>query len=389
MSLPGERADPNRGLRPKRWGLGTGMRLFLAALALRAFLLAVLFLLRGETWTHFISTSDAGSFIAVAKVVYGMSPAGSLSVYDTRVFTGWPLAFGWALRMGLPDPAVLIVSCCLAALVPVLFLWLTGDRALSWYLVYFPPAWLLASTHPISEPAYLAVVLLGLIAVKRARPGMAGALGGGTVLVRAFGVAWLAGLFLALARRGRLASRAPWAFAIAAAVPVAGLLVLNGMIYGHPLQQVHTYGRPLAELNIPPGISRDLGNPSGHWGWPFEHLLLTPWRTHVPLWKSAYIYAHVPVLLLLVWRAVASLRSKPPGEDWEAALVLGFLLNAALIVCAGPYWGFESFDRYFVWGLPGALWLSRGWLAGRPKWHFLLFPVSVALSLRALLGHTG
>lgn len=363
--------------------------MFSAALALRAFLLAVVFFIKGENWPHFISNSDAGSFIPVAKVIFGISPASSLSIYDTRVFPGWPLIFGWALKIGLPDPAVLAFSCCLAALVPVLFLLLTGERTLSWYLVYFPPAWLIASTHPISEPAYLAVVLVGLIAAKHSRPTLTGVFGGGLVVIRAFGIAWAAAFFFAQLRRKRLINWASGRFILAAAVPVALLLLLNFKLYGNPLQQVHTYGRPLAELNIPPATAAELNNPSGHWGWPFEHLLLTPWRTHVPLWKTVYIYAHVPVLLLLVWRAVASLRSEVTEEDWKTALVLGFLFNSALIVCTGPYWGFESFDRYFVWGLPGALWLSRRWLANDVRWHLFLFPASLGLSLRAILGHPG
>lgn len=387
--MSGERVNPKSGALPEHNWLGSGARMFSAALALRAFLLASLFLFKRESWPLFLSNSDAGSFIAVAKVIFGISPVGSLTTYDTRVFPGWPLAFGWALKLGLPDPTVLVISCSLAALVPALFLRLTGDRTLSWYLVYFPPAWLVASTHPISEPAYLVVVLLGLVAVKQSRHGLSGALGGCLVLLRAFGAAWAAAFFVSQFSKNRRSNSPVAAFVFAAAVPVVGLFLLNWVVYGNPVQQVHTYGRPLVALNIPPAIAVDLNNPSGHWGWPFEHLLLTPWRTHVPLWKTAYIYAHVPVLLLLVWNAVASLRSKVPVEAWKTALVLGFLYNSALIVCTGPYWGFESFDRYFVWGLPGALWLSRRWLSAQSRWHWILFPVSVALSLRSLLGHAG
>ena len=107
----------------------------------------------------------------------------------------------------------------------------------------------------------------------------------------------------------------------------------------------------------------------------------------LPLWKTVYIYAHIPVLVVLFGRGLRQLgRSLEP---WDRALVLGFLANAALIVCTGPYWGFESFDRYFVWGLPGALWLARPWLGAQPRWHWVLGPLSVAIALRALLSHLG
>jgi len=363
------------------------LQLFGAALGLRAALLAVVFLVRREPWEHFLTTSDAGSFIAAGKVIYGASPASVLSLYDTRVFPGWPLLFGWGLRLGLPDPFVLAFSVVLAALVPVLFLRLTGERVLAWYLVYLPPAWLVASSHPISEPAYLAVMLLGLLALKAGRPAWAGAAGGFLVVLRAFGIAWLGATLLALLVGARRLSRPVLLAGLAAAVPIAGLFALNLHLYGDPLHQLHVYARPLQDLNIPPVLAASLHNPSGHWGWPFEHLLLTPWRTPVPLWKTVYIYAHIPVLVVLFGRGLRQLgRSLEP---WDRALVLGFLANAALIVCTGPYWGFESFDRYFVWGLPGALWLARPWLGAQPRWHWVLGPLSVAIALRALLSHLG
>jgi hypothetical protein len=365
---------------------GTELRMMGAAVALRSAFLTVIFWLRNESWLHFLSNSDAGSFLSVAKVIFGISPASSLSLYDRRVFPGWPLIFGWVLKLGAPDQAMVVVAVCLAAFVPVLFYRLTGERTLAWYLVYFPPAWLVASTHPVSEAAYLAAILCGLLALKHGRPALAAALGGGCIVLRAFGIAWLAGLLLGRQRLDSRTNRNLVLSLFAAVLPVLGLLAINVWLYGSPLEQLHVYGQPLSQLNIPPELAAQLHNPSGHWGWPFEHLLLTPWHTHVPLWKIAYIYAHLPVLLLLMWRAAAFLGKKSGSEAWQIAVVFGFLANSALILCTGPYWGFESFDRYFVWGLPGALWLARPWL-GQPRWHWLLFPLSIAVSLRSLLGH--
>jgi hypothetical protein len=365
---------------------GTEIRMAGSSVALRCALLATVFWLKKDSWGHFLSNSDAGSFLSFAKVLYGINPVSSLSLYDTRVFPGWPLMFGWALKMGCPDQAMLVIAVLLAALVPVLFYRLTGERTLAWYLVYFPPAWLVATTHPVSEAAYLAIVLAALLAVKHGRPVLSGALGGACVVLRAFGVAWLGGIFLGQHWRDHRISRATILTMVSGSIPVAGLLAISWAVYGDPLRQLHVYGQPLAQLNIPAGLAAELHNPSGHWGLPFEHLLLTPWRTHVPLWKIAYIYAHVPVVLILVWRAIVFLRENPGAESWQVALVLGFLANTALIVCTGPYWGFESFDRYFVWGLPGALWLARTWLK-QARWHWLLFPLSAVVSVKSILGH--
>jgi hypothetical protein len=366
--------------------LGTELKMAASAVALRSLFLATIFRLKKDSWGHFLTNSDAGSFLSFAKVLYSINPLSSLSLYDARVFPGWPLLFGWALKLGCPDQAMLVIAVGLAALVPVLFYRLTGERSLAWFLVYFPPAWLVATTHPVSEAAYLAVVLAGLLAVKHGGPVRSGAWGGACVVLRAFGVAWLAGFFLGQNWRERRISGTAILTILAGAFPIAGLLLISWKIYGDPLKQLHVYGQPLSQLNIPAGLAAELHNPSGHWGWPFEHLLLTPWRTHVPIWKIAYIYAHVPVVLALVWRAVDFLRGNPRAEAWQIALVLGFLANTALILCTGPYWGFESFDRYFVWGLPGALWLTRPWL-NQARWHWLLFPLSVVVSLRSLLGH--
>jgi len=358
-----------------------------SSLALRSFLLATIFWLKGEGWTEFITNSDAGSFLAVAKVIYRIKPPSSLTLYDARVFPGWPLLFGWAFKVGLPDPVMLAISCALAALAPVLFFRLTGQRTLAWYLVYFPPAWLLASTHPVSEPAYLVVILLGLLALKGGRPVLSGFLGGALVVLRAFGVAWSGALLVGLVAGRRRLDRAAVGFIACAAIPVAGLFLLNWRIFGDPLLQLHVYAQPLAQLNISASLAAGLHNPSGHWGWPFANLIMTPWRIHVPLWKTLYIYSHVPVVLLLAREAWGVLRRPAAAEAWQLALACGYLGNAALILCTGPYWGFESFDRYFVWGLPGALWLARRWLGDQPRWHWLLFPASVALCLRSIMSH--
>ncbi len=359
-------------------------RLALAALLLRLLPVAALFAFTPVTWERYLSSSDAGSFIPVAKVLCGLEPLSSVKLFDTRVFPGWPLLFGPALLVGLPDATALALSLLCTAAAPVLVRRLTGETRLAWLFVFFPPAWLLCGFHPISEPAYLVGILAGLLALRGGRPALAGLLAGLLFVIRPFGVAWAAAGGLALLLAAPRDYRAPLRFAVAAAMPVLGLLALNARVFGDPLHQLHVYSLPLAQLNLDPAVAARLGPATGHWDLPFRHVLLTPWLVRVPLWKVAYIYAHLAALLVLVVLAVRSLRG--PAAAWERTLVFGFLFNGALIVCTGPYWGFHSFDRYFVWGLPGALWLARDWIPG-PRGLLALGAACLALAVRALFGH--
>lgn len=364
----------------------TDTLLALAALLLRVLPVAALFLLTSTSWEKYLSGSDAGSFVPVAKFVYGLEPLANLKTYDTRVFPGWPLAIGLLFKAGLPEWSALALSLLCAAVAPVVFRRVTGDSRLAWLLVYFSPAWLLAGFHPISESAYVLLILLLLAALKLDRPFLAGILAGAMFAIRPFGIAWAgaAGLALLMAYPRQLRHAA--LYTAGSLLPVVGLVILNLRIFGSPWHQLEVYGLPLDQLNVAPEIAARLGQTSGHWGLPFRHLLATPWIITVPVWKIAYIYAHAAALLALVFPAIRSLGRNPAA--WERALAIGFLANGALIVSTGPYWGFYSFDRYFVWGLPGALWLGRAWIpAGR--WHLALALPSFAFALYAFFAHAG
>lgn len=359
-------------------------RLVLTALAMRLVPVAVLFLFTSTTWDRYLSTSDASSFIPVAKVLYGLEPLSSIKLYDTRVFPGWPLVLGLPLAAGAPEWSALALSLLCAAAAPVALYRLTGDLDLAWALVYFTPAWLLSGFHPISEAVYLLGILATLLALRAERPWLAGLLAGFLVVIRPFGIAWVAAIGIALLWRNPAATRQLARFVLGGLIPAVLLLTINARVFGDPLHQLHVYGLPLDQLNLPTDTAAQIGQATGHWDLPFKHVLLTPWLVSIPLWKVAYIYAHLIALVALIWIGV---RTLPRIEiPWQRALALGFLLNAALIVSAGPYWGFHSFDRYFVWGLPGALWLARDYVPRR-SWHGAVAIVSLALAVRALFGH--
>src|SRR4051812_21909897 len=75
--------DGAQGWGPLRWAL--------LAAGLRLFLLAAWLITHQGDWAHFISLSDAGSFLQLARCIAGLDTPASLTYYDTRVMAGWPL----------------------------------------------------------------------------------------------------------------------------------------------------------------------------------------------------------------------------------------------------------------------------------------------------------
>lgn len=333
----------------------------------------------GRSWSEYLTTSDAGSFIPVARALARLEPADHLKFYDTRVFPGWPLLIAPLLGAGLPEPSVLMLVLLCAAFAPWLYLRLTGDPTGAWLLAVFPPAWLLATIHPISEGAYIVLIIAGCLAVRDHRWFLAGIAAGSLVLFRPFGLTWVLAFALPLSATPRT-GRSAAAYVLGGALMAAVLAGTNLMLYGDLLHQFRVYARPLSELNLPESLSRG-ESPAGHWGWPFVNLVSTPFRYHVPLWKVAYIYTIAVASLALAGLAGRQLYRRQNLSDWERAALAGFLGNTLLSFCTGPYWGFYSFDRYFVWSLPGALIAARPWWQLWPTLPWILGSGSLAVTV--------
>ncbi len=364
-------------------GAGRSLRIGVGAavtgLFVRAALLVMVFGIFRHSWPEYLRTSDGGSFVSLSRVLAGLDRVEHLTLYDTRVFPGWPLLAAPFLAVGLPEQSVLVLALICAALAPWLYLTLTGDTAGTWLLAVFPPAWLLATIHPISEAIYCCLIVAGCLAVQRRHWFLAGLAAGGAVLVRPFGLAWVVAfavpLFFPRREKKPIA-----AYVLGGALMAALLAALNLGLYGDLLHQLRVYARPLSELNLHTAPDGSAESPAGHWGWPFVNLIGTPFHYHVPVWKMVYIYGLAAFGFVLAAQAGRRLCRQPALPDWEKAALVGFLGNTLMICCTGPYWGFHSFDRYFIWGLPGALVAARPWWQHCRPLPWALATVSVGVT---------
>lgn len=362
-----------------------------AAVGVRALLLLA-FLFRAE-WdvVSFLSVSDAGSFKNVASCLAGLASPGTLSMYDGRVFPGWPLLLAPGF---LAFPALYWMHFLTLGLVG-LCLWLfsrfTDSTPALLLFALTPPAWVLNGVHAMAEPAFLAGSLGALFLASRRQWLWAGVLGGFTCVIKPYGIFPALGLVvMALwsdpSRPGRVRD-----FTALAVGGLGGPLVyvlLNLYLFGNPIRQFAVYGMPLEELNVTPEIAEKIGHASGHWGMPFVALLQTPWLMPTSPAKILYIYAHaVAVILLGVGALYRFWKGKIAPTPVNAALLAWLWGCGFAIFCGGPYWGFHGFDRYCVWLWPALLLLYAEELKKREWLSWGLCGASLALSVLMVFRH--
>lgn len=237
-----------------------------------------------------------------------------------------------------------------AAASSVLFLLLTRDVRLTLIYTLFPPSWLMQACTGMSEPAYLALLLASLWAFSCRRMFVSGLCMALAALVRPTALFLFAGIELALWREKRWAHAT--CFAALSSLGPLTTIGINDFYYGDALRQVTLHKRP---ENIPEPIAQRLA-PDGKlrtFGyWPLKALIQTPLLVPTPRWKVVYVAAHVVAVLTAC--AVALYR-------FSTADILGRIMciwlvgNTGFILCTGPYWGFHSFDRYFLWALPAVV----------------------------------
>jgi hypothetical protein len=354
--------------------------LLLTPLLVRALLIAFAGA-RGLTLEQLATTrGDTDAFLGLARVLLDPSGAAEFAASGaSRVFPLWPLVLTGPVALGSSPVLLLSVVPLLCSLAAYLLYCATRQFHAALLLGVAPPALLLSTSTPMSEGLYIALGVGAAYLFGSGQLLIAGILAGLMVAVRPFGITAAAAgaILLALMPNRRLADLGYFVGGVAlGGLP---LVVVNIAMFGDLFHQVRVYGSDLDRLNIPAAAATALGGASGHWGLPFKHLLITPWRIEVPAWKIAYIYAHLGAILALVPLAIRELlrdRLQPTAAN---LLIVAFLLNSALSVCTGPYWGFFTFDRYVTWGAPGALLLvTRIWPERRTT---LLFgAASIAIS---------
>jgi len=357
-------------------------RMFLLALVLRAGFISVLFLRYGSTDILLLG-GDGGFFQKLSEAIY-LRPGPDISFAESRFFLGWPMIFGWGNWLGSGRAVMISLTVLFSALVPGIFYMLTEEEELSWLLCFFPPAWLLYSIYPMSEPAYLALGLGSLLLLKPERAFWPGFLMGAMLSVRPYALPLTLAQLLVTGRRGGR-SLIRYVAGVILMPLVAGWLNLR--MYGDLFRQVRAYSVRLEELNISADAAERLGHPSGHLGIPFVNILITPWKVPTPLWKVLYIYVHLAALLAVLVISFRRMRYWRQFGELETCMFAWFLGGSLLIVSTGPYWGFHSFDRYFLWAWPAMLWIGRDYFRAGFRVRLALLALSVSMAAFAILHH--
>lgn len=300
--------------------------------------------------------SDVGAYARMADFYYGGEvPA---SGWITRVFPGWPLAFGWLQRFwDWPAPQMLI-SIVFACMLPVLQARLGCRPAAAFLMTAGTPSLLFHSTLGMGEALYLMLLMLALLAIMRGKPLVAGLFNGLAAVVRPTAV------FLALGVLVELLWRRKWLafakYALVAGLGASLLLVINALYFRNPLHSFNSYsglpniGAAAPMLGLAPGEG-------SHFGPPFVNLIKTTLLPITPKWKILFIWGHVVALVAVLALGLRRWREKP----WMPACWLWTAGNGVFILCTGPYWAFHAFDRYFTWALPACLLLVDRWLPSR------------------------
>lgn len=365
-----------------RWRVA--MKLAAAAMLARAALLALFAGIKRESWLEFLAHSDAASFLRMGRVLAQGAPAQALSFYDHRAFPGWPVFMAAATELA-PEPlAVLGLTLLLGAVVPVAVYFLSGCERLSLAVALLPPVWLLSSAYPMAEPLLLAAGAGALVAASSGAWLWAGFLGGLACVTKPYAVFLALGLAWA-AWRGPSATPAPLRLGkvfLGSLLPVVAAASLCVLRFGVVAPQLAVYSAPLDQLNIPAEAAQRLGAAVGHWDWPGKALVLTPLRLSVPAWKIGYIFLHVVAAVALTVRGAR--RGWTSGIPWQQGAAIWLLGNTAASFCAGPYWGFHSFDRYVSWAWPAAALLNRDLFVSR-RWLALAGALSFSAAAFALL----
>jgi hypothetical protein len=341
----------------------------MAALLLRLAVFATAIAAFKIPYQAYVNKGDGQSYIACARAILG--DRSGMTEYDWRVFPGYPAIIATAhLISRLPIPAAaLAVTWVSAALAASGSAALFADRRVGWAMVMLIPHWPINSSLVMSEAPMLALMVVGLILIRKDWPICGGILLGAAGLVRPVACFAVAGILLAeflAGRKGRAAKLA----AAAAIVVIAGI-AKYAAFSGDALRGARIYAN----------------SPSAYGGrifaWPGQTLLLTPLQRPESPARILYIYLHVIlVLAACAILAVSVLRRRKKSPQLDALALPWLAGNTLFALCVGGgvgAWGFEHFPRFMIPALPPFFWAGRKFLPqSRWIWLALLAAIFIA-----------
>ena len=339
------------------------------AVLIRAMLFIVGTYLRDWSLEDFLNLRDSSSYVHLAQAFRGN--LGVLSLFDRRVFPGYPALIAAVSLSGISVPSAALALCwCATGVTAVMTAILYDDERVGWAIVMLTPSYLMYTTTAMSEGALLAFTVGGLALLYRSRAVAGGWLLGYAGLIRPMACFAVIGASLERVQRNR---RDAIVVCIASGAVVGIGLLLMRLWSGDALQNVSIYAND------------DKAYAGQLFALPFESLIMTPIRYHVPLWKVAYIWAYVVLTLagcvLVVRRVLSPVDSEEQRLAWlNAPWLIG---NTAFVLCVGHIWGFHEFHRFIVPALPPLLWVFREYYPKRlPAW----IPIGVLSFAMALFG---
>jgi hypothetical protein len=131
--------------------------------------------------------------------------------------------------------------------------------------------------------------------------------------------------------------------------------------------------------------------------WPFESVIMTPFRTAVPVWDVVYTWAYLGLVIAACVLVLRKLKSASASSSSDAAstdassrevavfAAVWLLGNTAFVACMGNVWGFHYFDRHILAALPPLMWAYKDLYPRRLIGWGLVGVSSVGLALRELL----
>lgn len=348
-----------------------------AAVAVRVALIAAFALTSGKTVSDIATARDGEQFMAYAAALVPSgedvdSATPTPDAYTLRLFPLTPVVYAAIHAAGVPLTwATLAVSVLGSAAACALAAALLRCAAVGWLMVAFTPNWLLCGTIPATEAVVLPLILAGLLltrwALETDRSGGGLVTSGGGVLglaglARPVACFAVAGVMFAAWRRGRSG--------VAAVVGAVSLAVV-GLGFALIFWRFGDWVTFRGYADTPQGF-RD----GQILTWPFRSLIMTPWVESVPVWKLAYVYAHVAFALLAcvllirqVWRSERDAADNSRGRAvLLPAVAVWAVGTVGFASCTSDRWGFHEFPRFIVPCLPALLFAFRGWLTRKRAW---------------------